>query len=171
MQVVMWLVFAGSLGLAGALSHSRNRDRTNLVRVGPFELRVPESFKVDASGSKSEPLAHDTQRNRRLKIQSLPLNSSRRSISGRGDGQQIRLEFRTLNVIGVLDSVNLKELSDEGDAERSRLRARAAVPKVDRMVVITLDTAPENRQDEEDDVTLIEDIAAGLRIARDAGDR
>ena len=40
MQVVMWLVFAGSLCLAQALVHNRSVDRTNVVRVGAFRKAV-----------------------------------------------------------------------------------------------------------------------------------
>lgn len=168
MQVVMWLVFAGSLCLAQVLAHKRSVDRTNIVRVGAFELRVPDEFTIDASGPDDDLLAHDTQRNRRLRIQSLPLNGSRRSVSARSD-DQLPIKFRTLGVTGILDYTRSKHLSDEGDTIRSRLQARATVLQIKRVVVITLDGSPSDPQDEQEDVTLIEDLAAGLRIARDAG--
>jgi hypothetical protein len=165
MQVVMWLVFAGSLCLAQVLAHNRSVDRTNVVRVGAFELRVPDDFKIDASGPDDDLLAHDPQRNRRLRIQSLPLNGARRSIIARGE-DQMPIKFRNLQVTGVLDVTQDKHMSDEGEAVRYRLRARAAVPNVKRVVEITLDVSP---GDEQEDQMLMEDLAAGLRIARDAG--
>src|SRR6476659_8798385 len=94
MQVVMWLVFAGSLCLARVLAHSRTQDRANVVRAGVFELRVPDEFKVDSSGPNTDLLAHDTRRSRRLRIQSLPPDDSEESISARGD-DFAPIKFRT----------------------------------------------------------------------------
>lgn len=164
MQVVMWLVFAGSLCLARALSHERHRNGANLVRTGVLEVIVPDDFKVDSSGPDKDLLAHDMLRDRRLRVQSVPLTDSEQWISGRSE-EQVPVSFRNLQITGVLDVRRGISRSDEGDAVLWRLRAWAAVPKIKKLVVITLDVGP----DEGDaDREMIEDIATGISVAKDA---
>ena len=165
MQVVMWLVFAGSLCLARVLAHSRSQDRTNVVRAGIFELRVPEEFKIDSSGPNNDLLAHDTQRSRRLRIQSLPPGEGGVSVFASGEGFG-KIKFRSLGLTGVLEAQQRTTRTDEGDTNVLQLRATAVIPNV-RTVVITLDDL--SPEDPEEDKILIEYFAADLRIARKAG--
>src|SRR5579862_1421466 len=74
MQVVMWLVFAGSLCLARVIAHNRTLDRSNLARAWGFEVQVPDDFRVESSGPDKDLIARDIRRNRQLKVQSLPLD-------------------------------------------------------------------------------------------------
>jgi hypothetical protein len=169
MQVVMWLVFAGSLGLATVLARNRNVERTNVVRVGVFELRVPDEFKIDASGRDTDLLAHDEERSRRLRIQTLPLDGLEGSISPRGE----QIKFRTLGTTGGLDVQRRIIRSDEGEARFLQLRATAAVQRAKRIVVITLDDFSLDMRNEDDirkeDENLITYLAADLSIVGKAG--
>ncbi len=165
----MWLAFGASLGLAQVLAHSRRADRTNLVRVGPFELRVPEGFKVDSSGPGSDFLAHDVERSRRLRILTLPLEDLQRSMSPHGE----RIEFPGLGVSGVLDGQRQIIRSDEGDGRLLQLRASAEVRSLRRIVVIALDDVSANDEDDDrirrEDEILMHYLAAGLRVAHQGG--
>ncbi len=164
MQAVMWLVFAGSLCLARVLAHTRGQDRTNLVRTGIFELRLPDEFKIDSSGQNGDLLAHDTRHSRRLRIQSLPPDPGE-SISAIGENLA-EIKFRNLGLSGVLDAQRRISRSDEGDAIVLQLRATAVIPDV-RTVIITLDDL--SPEDPEEDRILIEYFASDLRIARKGG--
>ena len=162
MQVVMWVVFAGSLCLAQVIASHRSSDRGKVVCAGVFEVRLPSELQVDSSGPDSDLTAHDSERT--LRIHTAPLRSGRSPNGGSDD--QVTVKFQGLSVTGVLDLPQYLPPSGEGETLGYRLRARAAVPKVKKLLVVTMDVSNPSPQEDEG---LFEQVVRSIEIAKESG--
>ncbi|HEY8751548.1 MAG TPA: hypothetical protein VIM11_26440, partial [Tepidisphaeraceae bacterium] len=159
MQVVMWVVLAGSLGLAQLLARGRMNDRGNAVRMGMFEVRLPAEFKLDPSDLGTGLVARDDT-GRRLFVTEAPMLDPGQFFSPRFKDQS-PINFRGLGVMGVLEV--RPPISGSGDTG-GFLIASAPLPKIRRMIVVGLEvTGGEFDRDDED---LLARVAGGITLAK-----
>ena len=168
MQVLMWLILGGTIGLAQLVTYHRSHAPIALsppVQVGPFLVRVPDGWSVEARGPK---LDAEDDAGRHLLVLALPITAASDDgvdvdAGGQGRGGSETMEFRGLHQTGTMQILSRIRRTAEGAVRTQVLTGTAVVPKIG---VIVLELYPAGPRPGSADRRLLQSIADGISQAR-----
>ena len=162
MQVVMWLIFCATLGLAQLVTRSRSIDTAQQVRVGRFLVRLPSDWKID-SASAVGMRAHDPDGERRFFVAVVPLTRAEDPDAGSDDDGPARIEFKGLNRVGIIE---LQRPAIDIEDAQTRLVATVTVPSIRAKLRVGFNLVGADQTGAE--VSLLKRIANGITLSADS---
>ena len=142
MQVIMWLVLCGTLGVAYAVILGWARLTGAEVNVGPVSLRLPDGFRLD-DNPEADLQAHDSNK-RILLVQIVPdllddgeLSNTVRPFDFRGLQQTGRLSILKRTLPGV-----------DGASAQLTFTASARLPALHQRIVLNLIAVEEEESEQ-----------------------
>lgn len=174
MQIVMWLILGGSLGLAQLISvHNRNAAESmgEEVQIEGFQARLPEDWSIrplnlhGIGGIEGQGVeAIDPEGHRVLQMVVLPLGPAGRLVGpgiGAASTPGQHVDFAGLHVSGIMRMESqVRPLRQGGSILERTITATASVPP-DHVILIQLVTSGDQSPGRAD-ARLVRDLAAGI---------
>jgi hypothetical protein len=158
MQVIMWLVLCGTLGVAYAVSRTLGAPTGAEVNLGPVSLRLPDGFRLD-DNPEADLQAHDSNK-RVLLVQIVPdlLDDGELSNTLRP------FDFRGLQQTGRLSILKRTLPRADGASAQLTFTASARMPTLHQRIVLNLIAVEEAESEQNADRAVLQKVANSVTV-------